>query len=418
MIAIVFSILFSFLVQPETEQHYYYFGSTNLIGVGNLEEGKKSGEWKVYPKINPDNSSEPSFEKADLEIFENQFNQDIPIYIINFSDDLPNGVFQENYPNGSIKKLGTLENGELVNQYREFFENGELEYTGKLNEGKKVGEWLEYYESGVLKSSISYVDGLVDGEAIYYYQDGGVEMKTSYSNGERNGLYEAYFLDGEFKEKGMFKNGTPSGEWLSKNSDREIEFQGSFKDGFRSGEWLEQVDIMPEYLRKGSYDQGLKNGEWFVMNDVGEILQSERYEEGKLVSVIELKYSDKVKSQQIVKDGNGQRIFFDKDGIIKAKGKVFEGERNGKWYFYFPNTDRVVTTGRMVGSDKVGIWKFYSFEGELIDRIDYGSYYVQSNKRISIPSSSSFDSFKTSSYDSALGSAFKSFDPFNAANVR
>jgi antitoxin component YwqK of YwqJK toxin-antitoxin module len=403
-------------LQSETEQHYYYFGSSNLIGVGNLEEGKKSGEWKVYSKINPDNSSEPSFEKADPEIFEKQFNQDIPIYIINFSDDLPNGVFQENYSNGSIKKLGTLENGELVNQYREFFENGELAYTGQLKEGKKVGEWLEYYESGKINSSISYVDGLVDGEAIYYYQDGGVEMKTSYSQGERNGFYEAYFSDGEVKVKGMFKNGTPEGEWLSKGSNREIEFQGSFQGGIRSGEWLEQVDIMPEYLRKGSYDQGLKNGEWFVMNDGGEILQSERYEEGKLVSVIELKYSDKVKSQQIVKDGNGQRIFFDKDGIIKAKGKVFEGERNGKWYFYFPNTDRVVTTGRMVGSDKVGIWKFYSFEGELIDRIDYGVNHVPRDKDTTMPSASKFDPNKTNYNNGALGSAFSSFNPFNSAN--
>lgn len=416
MLALAFTLLFSFFLNSEIEQNYYYFGSTNLIGVGNLEDGKKSGEWRVYSKINPDNSNEPNFEKADPEIFKKQFNQELPVFIINFSDDLPNGVFQENYPNGSIKKLGTLEKGVLVNQYREFFENGELEYTGQLKEGKKEGEWIEYYESGKVKSSIYYIEGMIEGNVLNYYPDGELQIKMLYSEDKPNGLYQAFFPDGEIKQQGTFINGSPQGDWQIFSSDRKLEFQGTFQEGFRSGEWIEQVDIIPEYFQKGNYTKGLKEGEWFVLDSDGEILQSEKYQNGNLVSVIELRHPERLKNPEIVNNGNGQRIYINKDGFIQAKGKITKGQRVGKWFFYYPNSDNLVSKGRFEDSEKRGVWDYYSFEGVLIDQIEYRPEYTSNEGVTATSSSSNFNPSITNYDNGSLGSAFSSFNPFNSAN--
>ncbi|WP_191322048.1 toxin-antitoxin system YwqK family antitoxin [Algoriphagus aquimarinus] len=384
--------------------------------MGNLDQGKKWGEWKVYSKINPETTDNSIFDEADPKVFDKQFNQEFPMFIINFSDDLPNGIFQENYPGGSIKSLAFFEDGELMNGYKEFYENGEKKSTGQLDKGKRVGDWQEYFESGQIKSSIAYVEGIVEGNALYYYPDGLLEFKMSYAQGEPNGLYEAYFPDGEIKEKGIFKNGNPEGEWLSKNSDRKIEIQGSFQEGVRSGEWLEQVDIIPEYFRKGNYTKGMKEGEWFVLDSNGEILQSEKYQNGNLVSVIEIRHAEKLKRPEIVNNGKGQRIYINKDGFIQAKGKITKGQRVRKWFFYYPNSNNLVSTGRFEDSEKRGVWDFYSFEGELIDQIEYRPEYIPSDESTTIPSQSNFNPYKTNPNDSALGSAQKEFHPLNFKN--
>jgi len=413
MLTIIFSVFFSLFVQFETELSYFYFGSSNLIGVGNLEEGKKTGEWKVYPKKVPQETQESIFDPADPRFFEKEFNQEYPLFVINFSDDLPDGVFQENYPSGSIKIVAFFENGELENDFKEFYERGELKYAGQLENGKKVGEWLEYFESGEVKSSVSYIDGMIEGDVLYYYPQGVLEVKVSYAQGKQNGLYQTFYADGGIKQKGNFISGIPVGEWVSLTSDGKLKSQGTYQDGQQSGEWLEELDVLPEYFRKGTYSKGLKEGEWFVIDSEGEILQSENYRTGKLVSVMELRHTDKLKRNQLVKNGNGKRIYFDEHGFIKAEGKIIKGEKSGKWLFYYSNSDKLASTGKLVGSERIGTWDFYSFEGELIDQIEYRAVtdLIEENNS---NTASRFDPSHSS--NDALNSSFKSFDPYSHKN--
>lgn len=412
MVAFVFSLLISLFLNPEIEPAYYYFGNSDLVGVGNIVSGKKSGEWKVYSKIEPDNSNQSTFEELDSQTFEMFYNQDLPVYIINFSEDLPNGLFQENYPSGSIKTLAFLQNGELNDDFKEFFENGEKKFIGTYANGKKVGEWQEYNEEGQIKSSIKYKVGLADGSATYFYPDGRAEVKLSYSKGEPDGLYEAFFPDGEIRESGHFNNGVPTGSWLSFNLDRKTKFQGIYENGFRAGEWLEIVEILPEYYRKGNYENGLKEGEWVVNDGEGNQVQIETYKEGKLMTVIEIWNADKLKNEEILKNGNGQRIFFDEQGFIKAKGRISKGEINGNWSFYFPNSNRLASSGKLLGIERIGIWEFYSFDGEVIDRIDYSDT-SDSGYDGNGGDTQNFYRISPSSNNDSLGAAYEKFYPFN-----
>lgn len=371
MVNIVLSILLSFLLQTPEEQAYFYFGNDNLIGVGNLVEGKKSGEWKVYSKANPVLSNDSNFNEADPDVFKKYFNQEMPAYVINFINDVPDGIFQENYPSGAIKTLGIFENGVLTKEFKEFYENGELEYAGRLERGKKEGEWHEYYENGQVKSSISYVEGLAEGEAVYYDSDGRIESKLSFSNGKKEGVYQSFFQDGELKEKGTFQDDVPTGEWVSFDPDKNIEFRGNLEEGVRNGEWIEELEVMIGYYRKGNYEKGLKEGRWLVSDTAGNQVQVENYKGGKLISVIALQQGAGLKNEYLVKKGNGQLIFYDDQGFIKAKGKVSKGEINGRWSFYFPGSDRLSSSGRIESSERIGTWNFYSFEGEIIDQIVY-----------------------------------------------
>lgn len=416
MFTLAFSLLLAFFLNSEIELHYYYFGNSDLVGVGTLENGKKTGEWKVYSKINPDRTNNTIYEEVNPQIFERFFNQESPIYIINFSEDLPNGIFQENYPMGSIKTLAFLENGKMENEFKEFFESGELKQSGQFMDGKKSGEWLEYFESGQIKSSITYNNGNAEGAATYFFPDGKVEYKLAYLDGEMNGSYEGYFPNGDLKEKGDFKMGFPDGDWISKTLDRETKFQGNFQNGVRTGDWIEMIEILPEYSRKGSYLEGLKDGEWIVIDGEGKHVQTENFQAGRLMSVLEIRNEEKIKNQQILKKGNGQRIFFDEQGFIKVKGKVVKGVNNGTWFYYYPNSNRLASSGKLIGSTRVGNWKFYNFDGEVIDEIAYNPNQKDGDELNGVGTPNYYRLSPTKSNDS-LGAAYEKFYPFNQYRI-
>lgn len=367
----IFSLVFCLFLQNPIELAYFYFGHTNIIGVGNLVEGKKSGEWKVYSKITPEVTPNSSLLQTKPEIFKRYFNQDFPIYVINFSEDNPEGIFQGNFSSGAIKTLAFFEKGELTNEFKEFYENGEIKYSGKFEKGKKIGDWTEYFESGGVKSFMPYVNGLIEGDGFYYYPEGGVQIQLSYLQGKLNGIYQNFLPDGKIKEKGNFLNGSPHGDWSLFGAEGELLSQGSFTNGIPTGEWIEQEDILPDYYRKGNYKNGLKEGEWHLTDRAGKLYQTENYQEGKLMTVGGFLLSDQFLENKSVKNGNGKRSYFDEEGDLIARGKIAKGKRNGNWYFYYPKTNRVSAVGRLVGSERLGTWYFYSFHGEVIDQKSY-----------------------------------------------
>ncbi|TDQ17656.1 antitoxin component YwqK of YwqJK toxin-antitoxin module [Algoriphagus boseongensis] len=347
MVNIILGVLL-FFQSPGAEQlSYFYFGNTNVVGVGILSEGEKTGEWKVYSKSTADPNPIASLEPADPLDFKKNFNQEFPLFIIQFEKGIPNGPFLENYPNGKPKVVASLKEGVLDGDFGEFYPGGELHLKGKVLEGKKEGEWLEYSESGQIISTLTYSDGLIEGKGFGFYSDGDLQWEGNFKKGELDGPFAFYLPDSILKT------------------------QGQYVDGIPVGEWVEKLEILPGFYHKGTYQNGLREGEWQLTDLEGEFLQGEFYEEGRLVSVGKFQIPDSIEDKSKVKNGNGQRYFYDKQGNILARGKISKGIADGLWYFYFPESDRVSASGNLEGTDRVGSWSFYSYEGDLLDQQVY-----------------------------------------------
>ncbi|TNF38825.1 MAG: toxin-antitoxin system YwqK family antitoxin [Cytophagales bacterium] len=347
----MFSTVFLMLVlifQPsKLDTGYFYFGNTNLIGVGQLKDGYKSGEWKIYPKTYPDDFPKNSILEADPADFKRNFNHETPLFIMNFEAGIPNGDFLENYPNGKPKVMVHQKDGVFEGEFGEFYESRELRLKGKVLDGKKEGEWLEYSKSGKIISYMTYSNGYAEGKGLGYYPNGNLEWEGYFKNGELDGVYTYYLSDSTLKVKGQYSGGIPVGEWM------------------------EKLEILPGFYRKGNYQDGFKEGEWGLINLEGENVQTEYYEKGKLISISEFKVPDLVVDKGKVKNGKGRRIFYDGDGNILAKGKVSRGKEVGVWYFYFPESNRISAAGKLEGNDRIGTWNFYSYQGEIIDQKRY-----------------------------------------------
>ncbi|TDQ17655.1 antitoxin component YwqK of YwqJK toxin-antitoxin module [Algoriphagus boseongensis] len=347
MFTLVFILLSVFSPTQALDSAYFYFGNTNVIGLGLISDGTKTGEWKVYSKTNPDPYPKNSLEQADPEEFYKKFNQEFPSFILHFEKGIPNGPFLENYPNGKPKVIANLKDGVFEGEFGEFYEGGELRLRGKVLDGKKEGEWQEFTESGKIISSMTYRKGSAEGKGIGYYDDGNLEWEGNFKNGELDGTYIYLLPDSTLKTKGQYANGIPVGEWI------------------------EKLEILPGFYRKGTYKNGFKEGEWQLTNSEGEYLQTEYYQEGKLLSVGEFQTPNPIEDKSKVKNGKGQRYFYDEKGNILARGKIVKGKKNGLWYFYFPESDRVSAAGRLQGSDRIGNWNFYTYNGDVKEQIQY-----------------------------------------------
>ncbi|MDF2159023.1 toxin-antitoxin system YwqK family antitoxin [Algoriphagus sp. CAU 1675] len=381
--------IFLFLSSPDSEQlSYLYFGNTNLLGVGKILNGKKEGLWRVYYSNNPLDNPEPSLLKANQKVFEEKFTPERVVFQIHFKGDLPDGLFQENYPSGEIKSITSFEEGKQSGDFREFHKNGEIKTQGTYLDGKREGSWEEFYETGITKFEVIYKEGLMQGNSKGYFPDGKSQWEIPYQNGKINGEYRVFFGNGNLQERGTYEgklilrgnflNGSPNGEWVSYDKNGKLVFKGTFNQGIASGEWTEQVDVVNGFYRKGSYVDGQKEGEWILVDESGQTSQVEYFKKGELVSVGPFMVGVKELKGGKLKKGTGQRIFYDSEGHIIAKGKYSKGIPKGDWYFYFPKSDRVTAAGRMVGPDRIGLWNFYSFEGKIIDQQNYAPDYSNS----------------------------------------
>jgi antitoxin component YwqK of YwqJK toxin-antitoxin module len=355
MYSMAFALL-SVVLQVQTlDTGYYYFGNTNVIGVGMLEGEEKEGEWKVYARKEPEVLPKSSLLLADPKEFAQDFNQEFPLFVITFEKGVPNGHFLENHPNGKPKVVAHMTNGVLDGEFVQFHEDGELHFTGAILQGKKDGEWVEYLKSGELRTSLIYSQGELEGKSQGYFPDGSVEWEGEFKKGELDGPY-AYYLP-----------------------DSGIIFKGQFAKNVQVGEWLEKLEIVPGFYRKGTYKNGLKEGEWQLVGSEGKILQAEQYEKGKLMSLGDFQLLNPKLDKSNVKNGRGKRYFYTEQGQILAKGKLSKGIEKGTWYFYFPESNRISALGQLAGSERVGTWYFYNFDGDIMEQIAYDEGKVKSS---------------------------------------
>jgi uncharacterized protein len=396
----IFTFLIGFLFfdypQEVDENNYFYFGNTNLVGVGPLENGKKTGDWSIYKRIEEDKLPIESTQLVAASEVKENFDLTNTVFRISFKDDLPDGIMEEYFSNGKIKKLVNYADGKLNGDFFEFNAEGELLFSGNYFNDEKAGEWNLYYPTGKIKSEFFYEEGLLSGTTKNYFPDGTASEIISFKSGQLEGAYQSfyqngikqkevqfqdgkehgafllYYPDGKISARGEFVTGSISGNWEFFDADGLFLSKGNYQAGQKNGEWQERFQGVAGLYKTGKYLVGLKTGSWKVVDSDGFVYQEERYLEDKLISISEFKTSSgKILESGKITAGRGKRIIFDKEGDILEKGRYAKGLRSGLWYEYFPKTARVASSGLYLSGEKIGTWSYYDFAGQLVSQEDF-----------------------------------------------
>jgi antitoxin component YwqK of YwqJK toxin-antitoxin module len=376
---------------PENDpQEYFYFGNTNLIGAGPLEDGKKQGAWKIYRRVEALEEPRVTVEKVKDEDLDQKFDLASPLYQINFNENLPDGIMEEFYPTGEIKKLVNFSTGKLNGEFFEFSESGEVLLSGQYLDDFKEGDWNSYYRDGSKKSEYFYTKNLLQGTTKNYYPNGNlaetipfeagklqgtyqaffpngeVQKTVEFENDLENGVYKRYFEDGHIEVSGAYSKGELDGIWENFNNLGHLISRGVFQVGYKIGEWQEQLPEIQGFYRLGNYKAGSKVGSWKIIDTNGFVYQEEEFEDGKLVSISEFSTpSGKILDAGTLKKGKGKRIVYDGEGNLLEKGRYSKGLRNGIWYTYYPKSDLIASSGSYVEGRKTGTWRNYDMTGEI-----------------------------------------------------
>ena len=372
-------------------QEYFYFGNTNLVGTGPRVEGKKNGSWKVYQRKKVEANPRIANLEVPLDELEQNFDLRVPFYRIDLHGNLPDGVMEEFFAGGQVKKIVNYKAGILDGGFFEFNEEGELLLSGTYEQGQRSGDWVVYRSDGTKKSEYNYRNNLLEEFALSYYPSGQLAERIPFAQGVVNGFYESFFPDGKVQQSLEFVDGLEGGplkqyyadgtlalscsffkgllegNWEKFSTSGQLEAQGAYRKGERDGAWREMYPEVAGFFWTGNYEKGKKEGVWKVLGAADFVHQEETYLMGSwaAISGFTTKSGLVLDAGQLEK-GDGRRFFFDQEGNRLEKGRYANGQRTGIWYTYFPSTNLVASSGGYVANKKRGTWKYYDINSQLI----------------------------------------------------
>jgi hypothetical protein len=188
-----------------------------------------------------------------------------------FDGRIYDGEFTYTKINGNIDSTSIKMNG-----LGKIFENGVLLYEGDVKNNLITGKGSIYYRTGQVQTTGEYKNGKLNGYGKYFNSEGRL-------------VYEGQFVENEFSGHGKFYG----------NEAGALEYEGEFLSGLFSG--------------KGKY---YKNGA---------LLFEGEFENGKIVSKVEVNESLSPKSSSQAVDNQSRQSTFDKiySGLTEYEKKYF-----------------------------------------------------------------------------------------------
>lgn len=90
---------------------------------------------------------------------------------------------------------------------------GKIRIVGSLKDGKIQGNWKEYFSNGQLKHDRNYNEDKFQDISKEYYKNGQLKWIGKYERGEKSGLHKNWYENGKAKSEIYYINGKIEGLW-------------------------------------------------------------------------------------------------------------------------------------------------------------------------------------------------------------
>lgn len=327
-------------------------------------------------------------------------------------DGKPDGYWITYYENGLRKTEGNRSNQLLNGPWRFYDEYGNLKEIITYQDSKKNGI-NNRYKNCYLYETVTFINGLKQGKSFVYYPDSSnskVKLEIDYLDDQKNGLVKEFAKDGRIITLMTYKKGflkskeninryddsdKKSGIWKTFHKNEKVKVEARFKndvlngykkyydiegkldsailyiDGLRQNEDENNADFDIKYSYhtngkiKSSAIYNLKDERDGVSNtydSAGNVIATQFYDNNRLLK-------EGIVDKQGLEQGDWK--FYHFSGKLKAKGKYVNGERYGKWVFYFEN-GQIEQEGFYDKAGRfTGLWKWYYPDGQLLRQEEF-----------------------------------------------
>ena len=212
---------------------------------------------------------------------------------------------------------------------------------------------------------MNYKNGFEEGKKIFYYPNGSLKQEGNYKKDKADGYLIDYFQNGQVSNEGWYKEGQSQGTHITYNL---------LGNTLRRNYYLnDEVHGVNEYYKpSGKLDnkQYYKWG-WFYkieqFDSTGKLLSTSTLDkgEGKVKFVYpngKLNFESNYKNYKL----NGAYTVMNGDGSKRSLNFYKNGEQDSIYTTWFPN-GKTETTGMFKTGKRAGTWKYYNYEGALVE---------------------------------------------------
>ena len=359
-------------------------------------------------------------------------------------DGKPDGLWKTYYESGQLKSIGKRTDFLLDSVWMFFTESGDTSLVIHYKNDLKNGPRYTFNENEVLIEP--FVNDVRQGEGRRCDLRGHVLQTITFKNGFEEGISPVFDTTGMLREiityrKGFImtrealnrydREGKKHGYWKTFFDDWSVHTECFYRHGLRDGFYkeydekgnlkkitkyvndVEQVlepDLKPlivqhEYYpngkvkREASFRDGKREGVWREFDEEGNVIKSQTYKKGGLVS-----------EGVVGTDGKrrGEYKEFYSDSTLRAEGLFVDGLRSGQWKFYYHN-GQLQEIGSYKEGDPDGMWIWYYDNGQKQIEEQYfkgqlnGSYKEYDTKGNIVVSGTYFDGMKSGKWIEQIG---------------
>lgn len=359
-------------------------------------------------------------------------------------DGKPDGFWKTYYENGQLKSAGKRTDFLLDSTWVFFSEQGDTSLIINYRKGLKNGPRYTFSADDILVEP--FVNDVRSGEGYRKDLRGHVLQNITFKNGLEEGISPIFDTLGVLKEvityrKGFVmtreplnrfdREGRRHGYWKTFFADWSLHTEMYYRHGMRDGfykeydqkgnlkkivkyvndvEQVQESDMQPlqmqyEYYsngqvkREASFRGGRREGIWRTFDEQGNVVSSQTYRKGGLVS-----------EGVVGTDGKrrGEYKEFYADSTLRAEGIFIDGKRSGEWKFYYQN-GKLQEVGKYKEGQPDGTWVWYHDNGATqIEEIFYkgllnGPYKEYDAKGNVIVSGIYFDGMKNGKWIEQVG---------------
>ncbi len=170
------------LYEPGSDTPYTGPVTDNGTTVGQVEAGKRMGEWVWYS---------PQGDREFMVVYEDG----VRIRSMGW------------HPNGQRETEWTFKNGQPDGTMRSWDRHGTLRQERVMVAGLLQGSYQIWDHHGNLLYSATYTNGELDGPATWWHTNGNKRWETHYAAGEKTGTWEQRDTDGSLRMRTEWENG-------------------------------------------------------------------------------------------------------------------------------------------------------------------------------------------------------------------
>lgn len=153
--------------------------------------------------------------------------------------------------------------------------------------------------------------------------------------------------------------------------------RGFYANDSRTGAWI-TTDEKGDTLSLVTYNRGRKDGLQAYWAPSGQLLRTERFQEGKPHGTLYRFFADG-SPRQLTRYNHGtpegpylEWYKVDSTSIALTAGQFHHGERTGRWTWFYGNGNPQ-RQGRYQRGKEVGLWRTWDPQGREIRRVDHGT---------------------------------------------